>query len=167
LTSPLLEWTHQREEPSGTCSKNKKKVITVRDLITRAHVITSGRTILLTTHFMDEADLLGDRIAIMTAGELQCCGSSFFLKRKYGAGYYLIMDIAPQCQPENITNLLRKHIPHVQVQAQAGSELTYQLSESDSNKFEEMLSDLEKNINQLGVRSYGVSLTTLEEVFMK
>jgi ATP-binding cassette subfamily A (ABC1) protein 3 len=33
---------------------------------------------------MDEADLLGDRIAIMAGGELQCCGSSFFLKKKYG-----------------------------------------------------------------------------------
>lgn len=44
----------------------------------------SNRTILLTTHFMDEADLLGDRIAIMAKGELQCCGSSLFLKRKYG-----------------------------------------------------------------------------------
>lgn len=44
----------------------------------------SGRTILLTTHFMDEADLLGDRIAIMANGELQCCGSSLFLKQKYG-----------------------------------------------------------------------------------
>lgn len=43
-----------------------------------------GRTTLLTTHFMDEADLLGDRIAIMAGGELQCCGSSFFLKKKYG-----------------------------------------------------------------------------------
>lgn len=43
-----------------------------------------GRTILLTTHFMDEADLLGDRIAIMAGGELQCCGSSLFLKNKYG-----------------------------------------------------------------------------------
>jgi ATP-binding cassette subfamily A (ABC1) protein 3 len=43
-----------------------------------------GRTILLTTHFMDEADLLGDRIAIMANGKLQCCGSSFFLKKKYG-----------------------------------------------------------------------------------
>lgn len=44
----------------------------------------NDRTILLTTHFMDEADLLGDRIAIMAKGELQCCGSSLFLKQKYG-----------------------------------------------------------------------------------
>ena len=43
-----------------------------------------GRTILLTTHHMDEADLLGDRIAIMAKGELQCCGTSLFLKKKYG-----------------------------------------------------------------------------------
>ena len=45
-----------------------------------------GRSILLTTHFMDEADLLGDRIAIMAGGELQCCGSPLFLKNKYGEG---------------------------------------------------------------------------------
>ena len=43
-----------------------------------------GRTILLTTHHMDEADLLGDRIAIMAEGELQCFGTSLFLKKKYG-----------------------------------------------------------------------------------
>ena len=44
----------------------------------------AGRTIILSTHFMDEADLLGDRIAIMADGQLQCCGSSLFLKNKYG-----------------------------------------------------------------------------------
>ena len=43
-----------------------------------------GRTMVLTTHFMDEADLLGDRIAIMANGVVQCCGSSLFLKNKYG-----------------------------------------------------------------------------------
>jgi ATP-binding cassette subfamily A (ABC1) protein 3 len=42
------------------------------------------RTILLTTHYMDEADLLGDRIAILARGQLQCCGSSMFLKNQYG-----------------------------------------------------------------------------------
>ncbi|KAB1252031.1 ATP-binding cassette sub-family A member 3 [Camelus dromedarius] len=39
-------------------------------------------TILLTTHFMDKADLLGDRITIMAKGELQCCGPLLFLKQK-------------------------------------------------------------------------------------
>lgn len=33
-----------------------------------------------TTHFLDEADQLGDRIAIMAKGNIQCCGSSLFLK---------------------------------------------------------------------------------------
>ena len=43
-----------------------------------------GRTIILTTHFMDEADILGDRIAIMTDGVVKCCGTSLFLKKLYG-----------------------------------------------------------------------------------
>ena len=44
----------------------------------------AGRTMILTTHQMDEADLLGDRIAIMAEGQIQCCGSSIFLKNIYG-----------------------------------------------------------------------------------
>lgn len=48
-----------------------------------------GRTILLSTHHMDEADLLGDRIAIISHGKLQCCGSPLFLKSTYGDGYKL------------------------------------------------------------------------------
>ncbi|CAN0071849.1 unnamed protein product, partial [Laminaria digitata] len=48
-----------------------------------------GRVIVLTTHFMDEADLLGDRVAIMADGALRCCGSSLFLKNHYGVGYNL------------------------------------------------------------------------------
>jgi ABC-type multidrug transport system ATPase subunit len=43
-----------------------------------------GRTMILSTHFMDEADLLGDQIAIMADGQVQCCGSSIFLKGRYG-----------------------------------------------------------------------------------
>ena len=42
------------------------------------------RTVILTTHFMEEADVLGDRIAIMAGGKVQCYGSSLFLKRAYG-----------------------------------------------------------------------------------
>lgn len=49
-----------------------------------------GRTILMTTHFMDEAEVLGDRIAVLHNGELKCYGSPFFLKKAYGMGYILV-----------------------------------------------------------------------------
>lgn len=50
-----------------------------------------NRIIILTTHYMDEADILGDRIGIMTGGQLVCLGSSLFLKNRYGVGYNLKM----------------------------------------------------------------------------
>jgi ATP-binding cassette, subfamily A (ABC1), member 3 len=49
------------------------------------------RIILLTTHYMDEADILGDRIAIMKSGRVQALGSSIFLKSTFGAGYNLVI----------------------------------------------------------------------------
>lgn len=52
---------------------------------------TSDRTIIMSTHHMDEADILGDRIAIISHGKLCCCGSSLFLKTKFGSGYYLTL----------------------------------------------------------------------------
>ena len=42
---------------------------------------------------MDEADYLGDRIAILSKGKLVCCGSSVYLKNKFGVGYILTCNI--------------------------------------------------------------------------
>ncbi len=58
--------------------------------------LRGGRTILLTTHFMEEADVLGDRIAIMAAGKVQCCGTTAFLKKYYGAGFTLKLTLKEQ-----------------------------------------------------------------------
>jgi ATP-binding cassette subfamily A (ABC1) protein 3 len=46
---------------------------------------------------MDEADLLGDRIAIMAEGKLVCAGSPMFLKHKYGVGYQLTLVKSQVC----------------------------------------------------------------------
>jgi len=54
----------------------------------------AGRTIILSTHFMDEADILGDRIAIISEGRLRCCGSSMFLKKQFASGYYLTLVVS-------------------------------------------------------------------------
>ena len=44
------------------------------------------RVVILTTHYMDEAEILGDRIGIMSQGKLVCQGTSAFLKQRYGTG---------------------------------------------------------------------------------
>ncbi|XP_035294079.1 retinal-specific phospholipid-transporting ATPase ABCA4 isoform X2, partial [Cricetulus griseus] len=51
----------------------------------------SGRTIIMSTHHMDEADLLGDRIAIISQGRLYCSGTPLFLKNCFGTGFYLTL----------------------------------------------------------------------------
>ena len=57
----------------------------------------AGRTVILSTHYMEEADILGDRIAIMADGQLQCCGSSVFLKRKYGTASNMLRPSVLRC----------------------------------------------------------------------
>ena len=44
----------------------------------------AGKCIILTTHFLEEADVLSDRIAIMTNGRLQAYGTPDFLKNRIG-----------------------------------------------------------------------------------
>lgn len=51
------------------------------------------RTILISTHFMEEADVLGDRIAIMDHGSVKCYGTSLFLKKVYGMSVVNKFDI--------------------------------------------------------------------------
>ncbi|XP_055533385.1 phospholipid-transporting ATPase ABCA3-like isoform X2 [Wyeomyia smithii] len=127
----------------------------------------SGRTILLSTHFMDEADILGDRIAIMAEGCLKAVGSPFFLKRKFGRGYRLVCVTKSGCDPTNLTCLLRKYIPGIKVETDIGTELSYILNKEYLHLYQKMLADLEEHTAQCGISSYGISLSTLEEVFMR
>ncbi|MGH0172914.1 UNVERIFIED_CONTAM: hypothetical protein FKN15_075079 [Acipenser sinensis] len=126
-----------------------------------------GRTILLTTHFMDEADLLGDRIAIMAEGELQCCGSPLFLKNKYGAGYHMVIVREPLCDVPEITRLVKMYVPNTTMESSAGAELSYILPKESTHRFELLFAELEMKRDELGIASYGASVTTMEEVFLR
>uniref|UniRef100_A0A452RDE1 ATP binding cassette subfamily A member 3 n=1 Tax=Ursus americanus TaxID=9643 RepID=A0A452RDE1_URSAM len=127
----------------------------------------SDRTVLLTTHFMDEADLLGDRVAIMAKGELQCCGSSLFLKQKYGAGYHMTLVKEPHCDPEAISRLVQYHVPSATLESRAGAELSFILPKESTHRFESLFTKLEKQQKELGIASFGASVTTMEEVFLR
>jgi ATP-binding cassette, subfamily A (ABC1), member 3 len=125
-----------------------------------------GRTILLSTHSMDEADVLGDRIAIMAGGILKTVGSSFFLKKKFGGSALLVCVKEAGCEVENTTRLLQKYIPDVVVKANVSGELSYLLNDENVGIFQAMLEDLEANAYDLKLSSFGISPATMEEVFM-
>ncbi|XP_028174675.1 ATP-binding cassette sub-family A member 1-like [Ostrinia furnacalis] len=125
-----------------------------------------GRSMILTTHFMDEADILGDRIAIMASGQLQCVGSPYFLKRHYGVGYSLVIVKDVDFQLEACTEILSKYIPGTTVKEDRGTEVTYNLTNGRSQIFETMLLDLETNMQRIKFKNYGLVATTLEDVFM-
>lgn len=60
---------------------------------------------------MDEADVLGDRIAIMSGGRLQCYGTPFFLKKHYGIGYKLTMLKANNCNVDKVAKFFKAFAP--------------------------------------------------------
>ena len=47
------------------------------------------RIVIITTHYMNEADIIADRIGIMSNGKMTCLGSRMFLRNKFGPGYNL------------------------------------------------------------------------------
>lgn len=150
------------DEPTSGMDPTARR--TLWDLLLKMKI---GRTMVLTTHFMDEADLLGDRVAIMAGGELQCCGSSFFLKKRYGAGYRLIIEKEPECVSDNVSNFLENFLTEFEVYTDVGVELIYLIPAHQVDKFEDMLKNLEAYKGHLHITDFGISLTTMEEVFMK
>ncbi|XP_074871096.1 cholesterol transporter ABCA5 isoform X2 [Carettochelys insculpta] len=126
----------------------------------------ANRVTVFSTHFMDEADILADRKAVISQGMLKCVGSSLFLKTKWGIGYRLSMHIDGYCNIEATTALIRQHIPEASLVQQNELQLVYTLPFKDMDKFSGLFSDLDTH-SHLGVITYGVSMTTLEDVFLK
>lgn len=116
---------------------------------------------------MDEADILGDRIAIMADGELKAVGSSFFLKKRFGTGYRLICVKKTGCRAQKLEEALINISHDIKLDSDSQSEVTFILSESNLHLFHDIFKYLEDNSEKLRISSFGCSLTTMEEVFLK
>ncbi|XP_059047165.1 phospholipid-transporting ATPase ABCA1-like [Achroia grisella] len=149
------------DEPTSGMDPSSRRALW--DLLQK---VKKGRSIILTTHFMDEADILGDRVAIMAHGQLQCVGSPYFLKKHYGVGYTLVVVKNEEFNHNACTLLINKYIPNTEIKEDRGTELTYSLSNENSDKFETMLNDLETNRDDIKFKNYGLVATTLEDVFL-
>uniref|UniRef100_A0A6Q2X4B5 P-type phospholipid transporter n=1 Tax=Esox lucius TaxID=8010 RepID=A0A6Q2X4B5_ESOLU len=150
----------------------------------------TGRTVILSTHHMDEADLLSDRVAIISKGQLHCCGSPLFLKNCFGVGFYLTLvrrmkDIRKKecsctCSTfsckiiltpllgnvDSITALIHHHVPDAKLIEAIGQELTFLLPNKGfkHRAYASLFRELEETLGDMGLSSFGISDTSLEEV---
>lgn len=60
-----------------------------------------GRTVILSTHHLDEADTLSDTVVVMHKGKILCTGSPLSLKMMHGRGYRLLVSFPADPRDEN------------------------------------------------------------------
>uniref|UniRef100_A0A8C4EHN3 ATP-binding cassette, sub-family A (ABC1), member 12 n=1 Tax=Dicentrarchus labrax TaxID=13489 RepID=A0A8C4EHN3_DICLA len=135
-----------------------------------------NRTIIMSTHHLDEAEVLSDRIAFLERGGLKCCGSPFHLKDQLGQGYKLTLTKKMQnLESEQIDNaelktFIQAHVPEARLKEAQGGDLVYSLppfTSSNASSYRSLLTALDSNLDALQLGGYGISDTTLEEVFLE
>ncbi|TPX36686.1 hypothetical protein SmJEL517_g01383 [Synchytrium microbalum] len=126
----------------------------------------ANRTIILTTHSMEEADVLADRIAILAKGTLRCLGSVPRLKQLYGSGFRVSFTALQQDMPR-----ARAYVESIL--PPEGFTVVDEFVTSMVYEFKcamlyiaTLFESMEANKDAVGIEEYGISQTTLEEVFL-
>ncbi|XP_030473856.1 ABC transporter A family member 7-like isoform X1 [Syzygium oleosum] len=123
------------------------------------------RAIILTTHSMEEAEVLCDRLGIFVDGSLQCIGNPKELKARYGGSYVFTMTTSSTYEVE-VENMVQRLSP--------GAKRIYQIS--GTQKFElpkhevriaDVFQAVENAKSRFTVHAWGLADTTLEDVFIK
>jgi len=122
------------------------------------------RSILLTTHSMEEADALGDNIIIMSDGIIKAIGDCTHLKNKFGNGYHISAIVDPN-NVESFNAIASEMVPGIHLADDSAGALLYELSYEQTNYIPRFVKYLDENPDNY-VNSWGMSQTTLEEVFL-
>ena len=128
------------------------------------------KIILLTTHFLDEAEYLGDRIGIMTDGEYICCGSSSFLKSKYPCGFNINLLVNSDIFNENykvqLFNEILKYEPKAEIKVASKGIFSINILPNNKN-INQIFDYIENSKKDFGIEDFTVASTSLEDVFLK
>ncbi|KAI9204486.1 uncharacterized protein BJ171DRAFT_424289 [Polychytrium aggregatum] len=142
------------------------------DPVNRRHVwgfiekFKENRVIILTTHSMEEADVLGDRIAIMAHGRLRALGNSIALKNKYGAGYRISIMVDSN-NVATVKEQVQSRIADAILEDDSAGALIYQFPIASTPAIPDFVKWIEANVETKVIKGWGISQTTLEEVFLK
>ena len=86
--------------------------------------LRQNRIVILTTHSMEEADYLSDRIAVIVDGEFKCIGTPLYLKNTYGDGYRISMITGIE-NVGRVLHLMASIVPSARLLDEAGGSLVF------------------------------------------
>ncbi|KAJ7862845.1 hypothetical protein B0H13DRAFT_1097709 [Mycena leptocephala] len=130
------------------------------------------RTILLTTHLLDEADLLADHIAILAApGKLVASDSPVALKKDLGKGYTVQATLVAPATDENgpLAELLRQIraiAPNARMSLDSPQRPLFHLETQDPAVVGRVLALIDAQSAAYGIVSYDVLGATIEDIFL-
>ena len=133
--------------------------------------IIEKRIIILTTHYMEEASVLGNRIGIMAEGVLKCIGTPLFLIEKYGK--YLSVNIYKDKKAKNdeIINYFKSKAEGIETEILT-QEILIRIpknkpgTEEKNINIKTFFAELDNNVKRLKIKNYSASMPTLEDVFL-
>jgi len=134
--------------------------------------IKKDRVIFITTHYMDEADIIADGKLILNKGKIRCLGSSVYLKNHFQMKYSLEVETD---DVSSIDNIIQRYIPEAsyyhdktEVNEFTNSSATthiWKLPIEASSSFSSLLCCLEKERGQL-LKNFSLNAPLLEELFV-
>nr|XP_027802042.1 ATP-binding cassette sub-family A member 6-like [Marmota flaviventris] len=133
----------------------------------QAAVKNTEKSVLLTTHYLAEAEALCDRVAIMVSGRLRCIGSIQHLKRKFGKDYILELKVKEPSQVPLIHTEILNLFPQAAQQERFSSLLTFKLPIADVYPLSQAFYKLETVKHNFNLEEYSLSQCTLEKVFLE
>lgn len=137
------------------------------------------KIIILTTHSLEEADYLADRVGIIAEGRLICCGTSSFLKNHFSCGYnvnFLFKNEGDDSIDNNTSILTKGKLQLIQEMKKIEPKLYIKVISKESvvinfpeitENCEKIFMAIDEKKKELLILNYTVSTTSLEDVFLK
>ncbi|KAK4883826.1 hypothetical protein RN001_000097 [Aquatica leii] len=135
-----------------------------RDIWNFIITLRGFRTLIVTTHLMEEAEALSDRIIIIGEGSIVDYGSPLYLYKKYGVGYKLHLNLKEEADSNRIMNCLDKH--QISIEFSTNRDMKILFDKSNKKEFISLLQKLEDEKERLNIAHLNFTHTTLEDVFL-
>ena len=129
-----------------------------------------NKIILITTHSLEEAEYLGDRIGIMSDGQFICCGTSSFLKSKYPCGFNINLlvnsDKFTEEKKNKIFEGIKSYEPSAYIKIASKSAFSLNIKQNNEH-IPDIFKFIEESKKDYDIEDYTVTSTSLEDVFLK